>query len=303
MSFTTKLLDSDTFFSFRSSPATVIAAATLLTMTLVAAVAPAIAPYNPFDIGTVNLLDSEIPPIWAANGDGRFILGTDVQGRDMLSSLLFGLRISLVVGVASVFLSLLIGVTLGLVSGYFGGIIDAIIMRAADVKLTFPAILVALLVDGVARGVLGERGHEQFAVPVVIVSIGISGWVQYARTVRGAVLVERQRDYVNAAKLVKASSSSILISHILPNVSGPVLVIATINLGLAVLTEATLSFLGVGVPSSYPSLGTLIRIGNEFLFSGLWWISIFPALVLVALVLSVNVLGDWLRDVLNPKLR
>lgn len=303
MTFVGKILDSDAYFSFRSSPATIIAAVMLLTMTVVAALAPVVAPYNPFDMAAVNLLDSEIPPVWSETGDARFVLGTDVQGRDLLSSLMFGLRISLVVGVASVFLSLVIGVSLGLVSGYFGGFVDAVIMRAADVKLTFPAILVALLVDGVARGILGERGHEQFAVPVVIVSIGISGWVQYARTVRGAVLVERHKDYVNAAKLVKAKSGSILLWHILPNVSGPVLVIATINLGLAVLTEATLSFLGVGVPSSYPSLGTLIRIGNEFLFSGLWWISIFPALVLVVLVLSVNVLGDWLRDVLNPKLR
>jgi peptide/nickel transport system permease protein len=303
MRYVAKILDSDAFFGFRSSPATMIAAASLLAMVFVAVFTPLIAPHNPFDISTVNLLDSEIPPLWLPKGDDRFLLGTDTQGRDMLSSLMFGLRISLIVGVASVILSLLIGVSLGLASGYFGGFVDAVIMRAADVKLTFPPILVALLVDGVARGILGEHGHEQFAVPVVIISIGISGWVQYARTVRGAVLVERQKDYVSAAKLVKVGSARVLISHILPNVSGPVLVIATINLGLAVLTEATLSFLGVGVPSLYPSLGTLIRIGNEFLFSGLWWITLFPAFLLVVLVLSVNVLGDWLRDVLNPKLR
>ena len=284
------------------SPAAVIGALVTLLIVLGAVFAPLIAPQNPFD-----------PPgahhrrqYAAVLGRGRqrgLVLGTDDQGRDIFSALLYGSRVSLLVGLASVAFSMVLGVTLGLISGYAGGRVDSFIMRIADVQLSFPAILVALLIDGVARGLLPRDMHDELAMYVLIFAIGTSGWVQYARTVRGSTLVERNKEYVQAARLIGIGPVTILRRHILPNVMGPVLVIATIHLAVAIITEATLSFLGVGVPPTAPSLGTLIRIGNSYLFSGMWWISIFPGIVLVALVLSVNLLGDWLRDALNPKLR
>ena len=216
---------------------------------------------------------------------------------------MYGARVSLGVGLASVLLSVLLGVSAGLVSGYFGGRIDAVMMRIADVQLSFPAILIALLIDGVARVALPSERHDAIAVPVLIVAIGLSLWVGYARTVRGSTMVEREKEYVQAARVIGRRPLAILLFHVLPNVLGPVLVIATINIAVAIITEATLSFLGVGVPPTEPSLGTLIRVGNEFLYSGEWWIALFPGAALVTLVLSVNLLGDWLRDALNPKLR
>ncbi|MGP1615199.1 MAG: ABC transporter permease [Pollutimonas bauzanensis] len=265
--------------------------------------APLIAPHNPFDLATLDLLDANIPPAWSASGDPRFLLGTDDQGRDILSAILYGSRISLLVGFASVLFSLVIGVTLGLISGYVGGRVDSVIMRVADVQLSFPAILIALLIDGIARGLLPRDAQDSLSLYVLIFAIGISGWVQYARTVRGATMVERNKEYVQAARLIGMRPFTVLRRHILPNVLGPVLVIATIHLAVAIITEATLSFLGVGIPPTTPSLGTLIRIGNSYLFSGDWWISIFPGIALVLLALSVNLLGDWLRDALNPRLR
>jgi peptide/nickel transport system permease protein len=262
-----------------------------------------IAPHDPFDLASLNLMDANNPPAWMEGGDPAFLLGSDDQGRDILSAILYGSRLSLIVGFASVLFSLALGVTLGLVSGYVGGRVDSFIMRVADVQLSFPAILIALLVDGVARGMLPNDMQESLALYVLIFSIGISGWVQYARTVRGSTLVERNKEYVQAARLIGIGPVTILRRHILPNVLGPVLVIATIHLAIAIITEATLSFLGVGVPPTMPSLGTLIRIGNSYLLSGEWWISIFPGVALVVLVLAVNLLGDWLRDALNPKLR
>jgi peptide/nickel transport system permease protein len=236
-------------------------------------------------------------------GERAFALGTDNQGRDILSTIMHGARISLGIGFASVLLSLALGVFLGLLAGYFGGRLDAVLMRIADVQLSFPAILIALLIDGIARVALSGDRHEEIAIPVLILSIGLSKWVDYARTVRGSTMVERNKEYVQAARVIGRGALSILLKHVLPNVMGPVLVIATINVGVAIIIEATLSFLGVGVPSTQPSLGTLIRIGNEFLYSGEWWITVFPGVALVVLVLAVNLLGDWLRDALNPKLR
>ena len=265
--------------------------------------APWVAPHNPFDLASVSLLDAFTPPAWKTGGSTAFILGTDDQGRDLLSAILYGARISLAVGVASVLFALVLGVGLGLVSGYAGGRIDGLIMRVADVQLSFPAILIALLIDGVVRLAFPNQAHGAIAVYVLIFAIGISGWVQYARTVRGSTLVEKERDYVHAARVIGRHPIAIMLQHILPNVIGPVLVIATIHLATAIITEATLSFLGVGVPPTTPSLGTLIRVGNDFLFSGEWWVVLFPGLALVVLVLSVNLLGDWLRDALNPKLR
>lgn len=295
--------DSDIFYSFRRSPITILSALVALVLVLSALLAPWLAPHNPFDPAQLSIMDSLLPPAWATDGDPSFLLGTDDQGRDVLSTILYGMRISLGVGVASVVLAMLIGVTLGLVAGYFGGLADTIIMRIADVQLTFPAILTALLIDGVARALVGIHAYEEMVIGVLVLSIGLSFWVQYARTVRGSVLVEVNKEYVLAARLIGLGPGTIMFKHVLPNVLGPVLVIATINLALAIITEATLSFLGVGVPPTQPSLGTLIRIGNDFLFSGEWWITIFPGVVLVILALAVNLLGDWLRDALNPALR
>ncbi|MCC2596231.1 ABC transporter permease [Pusillimonas sp. MFBS29] len=294
---------SDIFYSFRRSPTAIISAVVALTIFICALFAPLIAPHDPFNLATLDLLDANIPPVWNENGDARFLLGTDDQGRDMLSAIFYGSRISLLVGFASVLFSLVIGVSLGLISGYVGGRVDSIIMRIADVQLSFPAILIALLIDGIARGLLPRDSHDELSLYVLIFAIGISGWVQYARTVRGATMVERNKEYVQAARLIGMRPFMILRRHVLPNVLGPVLVIATIHLAIAIITEATLSFLGVGIPPTTPSLGTLIRIGNSYLFSGDWWISIFPGVALVLLALSVNLLGDWLRDALNPKLR
>jgi len=295
--------DSDLWYSFRTSPSAVISATVTLAILVGALCAPIIAPHNPFDLASLNIMDANTPPAWNPDGSAEFLLGTDDQGRDILSAILYGSRVSLLVGFASVLFSMVLGVTLGLISGYAGGRVDSIIMRIADVQLSFPAILIALLIDGVARGILPRDMHNDLALYVLIFAIGISGWVQYARTVRGSTMVERNKEYVQAARLIGIGPLTILRRHILPNVLGPVLVIATIHLAIAIITEATLSFLGVGVPPTAPSLGTLIRIGNSYLFSGMWWISIFPGIALVALVLSVNLLGDWLRDALNPKLR
>ena len=296
-------LDSDMLYNFRKSRVTVVAAIITLIMLTAAALAPWIAPHNPFDVASLSLLNSELPPSWAEGGDPRFFLGTDGQGRDIFSAILYGSRISLFVGFISVALAMVIGVAVGLLSGYFGGIVDAIFMRVADVMLSFPTILVALLISGIVRGALPREMQDSAALIVLVFAITITTWVQYARTVRGSTLVERNREYVLAARLVGRRPMAIIFRHILPNVLGPVLVIATINLAMAVLIEATLSFLGVGMPPSNPSLGTLIRVGNEYLFSGIWWVVIFPSLTLVVLVLAVNLLGDWLRDALNPKLR
>ncbi len=299
----TRLLDSDVFASFRSSKLTMLAAFIVLLMFFGAAFAPWIAPFDPFDPAKVFLSDASIPPRWQAAGDPRFIFGTDDQGRDLYSAILYGLRVSLIVGGLGVLLAAAIGITLGLVAGYVGGRVDALIMRVADVQLTFPAILIALLIDGVVHSLWKGVSREESAIPVLVISIGLSFWVQYARTIRGSTLVEKNKDYVAAARLVGIPTPVIMLRHVLPNVIGPVLVILTINLGLAIITEATLSFLGVGLPPTQPSLGTLISIGNQYLFSGDWWIVAFPGATLAVLVLAVNLLGDWLRDALNPKLR
>lgn len=298
-----RILESDLLHSFTRSWVTMLAAAIAFILIFSAVFAPQIAPNDPFDLASLSLLDGGKPPAWSADGEWRFPLGTDQQGRCVLSAILFGMRISLTVGILGVLLAALIGITLGLIAGYLGGSIDSVIMRVADVQLTFPAILIALLIDGTMRALVGTARSEVLVFWVLVVSIGLSFWVQYARTVRGSTMVERNKEYVQAARLIGLSSPVILFRHVLPNVVGPVLVIVTINMALAIITEATLSFLGVGLPPTEPSLGTLIRIGNEFLFSGEWWVVIFPGLTLAALVLSINLLGDWLRDALNPRLR
>lgn len=280
-----------------------LAAIVAVGLVLAAVAAPWLAAIDPTDLRNFNLADAELPPAFVDDGDPRFPLGTDNQGRDLLSAILYGARVSIAIGAAAVLTALALGVTLGLVAGYLGGRVDAVIMRVADVILSFPTILLALLVAGVARALLPEAEAARLAPFVLVGAIGVHDWVQYARTVRAATMVERSRDYVRAAQVIGLPARRILFRHILPNVIGPVLVIGTVHLAGAVLTEATLSFLGVGMPPTDPSLGTLIRIGNEFVFSGIWWIAAFPALVLVVLVLAVNIVGDWLRDRFNPKLR
>jgi peptide/nickel transport system permease protein len=294
--------DGDLAWSWRHTPVAMVATFLLIALLVAAFGAPWIAPHNPFDLATIDLLDALKPPVWLAEGTTKYLLGTDSQGRDMLSALMYGTKVSLLIGLAAVAGAMSLGIVLGLISGYAGGRIDALIMRVADVQLSFPAILIALLIDGVARAVVPGDMHEVIAFPVLVGAIALAGWPQYARTVRGSTLVEKNREYVQAARVIGISSPVIMFRHVLPNVLGPVLVLATVHLATAIITEATLSFLGVGVPPTSPSLGTLIRIGNDFLFSGEWWITIFPGAALVLLVLSVNLLGDWLRDALNPRL-
>lgn len=293
----------DVWYSFRSSRVTVVAAVVTAVIFLSALFAPWVAPSNPYNLANLNLLDAFTAPLWSGGGDPRYFLGTDDQGRDMLSAIIFGTRVSLLVGFASIVFSMVLGITLGLISGYRGGVVDALIMRVADVQLSFPAILVALLIDGVVRGILPNANQGDLAIWILIFAIGISNWVQFARTVRGSCMVERNKEYVQAARLIGIHPALIMLRHVLPNVMGPVLVIATIGLAVAVLTEATLSFLGVGMPPTQPSLGTLVNTGQNFLLSGEWWIAVFPGVALAVLVLAVNLLGDWLRDALNPKLR
>lgn len=298
-----RALDSDIFYSFRRSRMTMIAAVVTALFFLLAIFAPVLSVQNPFDPAQLQLMNSRISPLWTADGQSPFLLGTDEQGRDVLSAILYGLRISLTVGVLGMLLAATIGITLGLVAGYVGGAVDSVIMRIADVQLTFPAILIALMVNGIAKSMFGNKLDPMSMLVVLVLAIGFSFWVQYARTVRGSVMVEKSKDYVAAAQLIGLPAPKIMLRHVLPNAMGPVLVIATINLALAILTEATLSFLGTGMSETMPSLGTLIRIGNNYLFAGEWWIVAFPGIALAALILSINLLGDWLRDALNPKLR
>ena len=297
-------ISSDFFYKFRRSPVAVGAFIVAMGMVLAALFAPLLASQNPFDPGSLNLMNGFSIPGEPNQFTGEtFVLGTDDQGRDVYSTILYGLRVSLFVGVSAVLFAMVLGATLGLIAGYTGGRTDTIIMRIADIQLTFPSILVALLIFGIAKGITPPTYRDEVAIWVLILAIGLSDWVQFARVVRGATLVERNKEYVQAAKLIGRKPTSIMVKHILPNTLGPVLVIATISLALAIIAEATLSFLGVGAPPTQPSLGTLIRVGQGFLFSGEYWILLYPAATLLALALSVNLLGDWLRDALNPKLK
>ncbi len=298
-----RALDSDLLYNFRRSPIAIGSAVVVAFCLVVALLAPVVSPYNPFDLASLNLMDSMIPPAFLPDGSAAHLLGTDNQGRDLVSAMIYGGRISLVIGLSAVVFATVVGVVVGLAAGYAGGVVDAALMRIADIQLTFPAILIALLVSGVVGVVLPSNLHERLEVYVLIFAIGISRWPQFARTVRSSTMVERGRDYVLAARVIGLSGPRIVFTHILPNAWGPVVVIATINIGLSILDEATLSFLGVGLPATQPSLGTLIRIGNDYLYSGEWWITIFPGVALALMVLAINLLGDWLRDAVNPRLR
>jgi peptide/nickel transport system permease protein len=295
--------DSDLAYGFRSSPVAVLSAGVLLVLVTAAVFAPLLAPHDPMDVASLSLLDSFKPPLGLPDADWSNPLGTDNQGRDVLSAIMYGMRISLLVGVSAVLFAIVVGITIGLLAGYAGGVIDSLLMRIADVQLTFPSILTALLVDGVITVALPRALRDALQIYVIIFAIGISMWPTLARTVRGSTLVEREKEYVMAARVIGVAPWRIVLTHVLPNVIGPVMVIGTLGLGLAVIAEATLSFLGIGLPPTQPSLGTLIRFGNDFLFSGQWWVSVFPGLTLIFMVLAINLLGDWLRDALNPRLR
>ncbi|CAI2932550.1 ABC transporter permease [Aminobacter niigataensis] len=295
--------NSELAWRFRTSPPVIFATVVLVVLVFCAAAANLIAPHNPFDPATLNIMDARLPPVWIDSGSSTYLLGTDEQGRDILSTIFYGMRVSILVGIAAVAFSMTIGVALGLIAGYLGGWVDAVIMRLGDIQLSFPTIMIAFFIDGVAKIVMPIGMREEMRFYVVILAIGVADWVQFARTVRAATMIERRKDYVAAARISEVGGFRILLAHILPNTIGPVLVLATLGLGVAILTEAILSFLGLGMPPSQPSLGTLIRAGNDLLLSGEWWISLFPGAALVLLVLAVNIVGDWLRDVLNPRLR
>jgi peptide/nickel transport system permease protein len=301
-SFIDKIRDSDIYFAFTKSPTAIISTVILIIIFFCSFFVEFIAPFNPFDPSSLDLMEAFTPPSWSKDGMSKFLLGTDGQGRDMLSTILYGSRISLIVGFAAILFSLILGVSLGLTAGYFGGKYEMIVMRITDVQLTVPSILMALLVDGIARGVISKELHDEMAIYVLIFAIGISEWPQFARVSRAATLVEKNKDYISASTIIGVPNIKIMFKHILPNILRPILVIGTIGLALAIIAESTLSFLGVGVSPTTPSLGTLIRIGNDFLFSGEWWITFFPAMFLVVLAFSINLLGDWMRDTLNPKL-
>ena len=296
-------IDTDIGYSFKKSKIAIISTIVFLIIVLSSMFASIVAPYDPFDPASISLMDAFTPPVWVDGGTVSFLLGTDQQGRDMFSTMIYGSRISLTVGFASIIFAMILGISLGVTSGYFGGRYEIVVMRFTDVQLTIPSILMALLVDGIARGFISKSLHDDMAIYVLILAIGISEWPQFARVTRAATLVEKNIEYILASRIIGLSNIVIMFKHILPNILRPVLVIATIGLSQAIITESTLSFLGVGFPPTNPSLGTLIRFGNNFLFSGEWWITFFPAIFLVILALSINLLGDWMRDALNPKLK
>ena len=298
-----KIYDTDIGYSFFNSKIAIISSSIFLIIFLCSFLAEIVAPYDPFDPLNISLMDAFIPPVWSEGGNANFFLGTDQQGRDMFSTMIYGSRISLIVGFSSIIFAMILGVSLGITAGYIGGRYETIVMRLTDVQLTIPSILMALLVDGIARAIISKSMHDEMAIYVLIFAIGISEWPQFARVTRASTLVEKNKEYVSASRIIGLSNIIIMFKHILPNILRPILVIATIGLALAIITESTLSFLGVGVPPTTPSLGTLIRFGNNFLFSGEWWITFFPAIFLVVLALSINLLGDWMRDALNPKLK
>jgi peptide/nickel transport system permease protein len=294
---------SDFWHGLLNAPVTLISAVIIILMVVACTFAPIFAPHTPFDPATISIMDNNYPPIWQSGSDPRFILGTDLQGRDVLSAMLYGGRISLLVGLGSVVLSVAIGMTVGLIAGYFGGMTDAILMRIAEVQFAFPPILIALLFNGILKASLPADVFANAAVPIMILAIGLAGWVQFARIVRASVLVQRGQDYVAACQAIGLPTYTVILRHITPNILGPVLVLAMLQIAVAIVTEATLSFLGLGTPLTEPSLGALIQIGSQYLFSGIWWVVIFPGIMLLVMVVAFNLVADWVRDYLNPRLR
>ncbi|WP_252179196.1 ABC transporter permease [Endozoicomonas sp. 4G] len=297
-----KIRQSNIWHSFVNDRLAMVAALLLAVMVAAALLAPVIAPTNPYDLATIDIMDSEIAPYWSEEGDGRFLLGTDSQGRDMLSTILYGARISITIGFLAVLLQALLGIVIGLTAGYVGGRVDGFLMRLADIQLSFSTMMVAIVVLAIFQASFGSELYSKLAMWMLILVIGIAEWPQYARTIRASVLAEKKKEYVEAARVMGFGSGRIMFRHILPNCLSPILVISTVQIANAIISEAALSFLGLGMPVSEPSLGSLISSGFEYIFSGSWWITVIPGVVLVTLVLVINLLGDWLRDVLNPKL-
>ena len=289
-------------YSFLHDPVAMSSFVVLTVLALSAFGAPVIAPHDPYDTTTINIMDSEIPPMWMENGDQNFSLGTDAQGRDMLSTMLYGMRISLIIGVGATFLQAVIGIVLGLIAGYKGGKIDNFLMRMADVQLSFSTLMVAIFLSAIFQAIFGVAAFESMAVPFLVLVIGIAEWPQYARTVRASVLAEKKKEYIEAARVMGLPANRIMWRHILPNTMSPILVLSTVQVAHAIMSEAALSFLGLGMPITKPSLGSLINSGFDYIFSGSWWITMFPGFLLVLLILVINLLGDWVQDVLNPKL-
>ncbi|HIF9310310.1 TPA: ABC transporter permease [Photobacterium damselae] len=293
---------SDFLYFFRKDKVAMVSFAIFMAFATMAVFAPFIAPTNPYDLSSIDIMDAELPPSWMDEGDERFTLGTDDQGRDIFSTILYGSRLSLTIGLLAVGLQLILGIIIGLSAGYFGGRIDNFLMRIADVQLSFSTMMVAIIISAIFRTALGSELYAQYAVVMLVVIIGIAEWPQYARTIRASVLAEKKKEYVEAAKVMGFRAPRIMFRHILPNCLSPILVISTVQVANAIMSEAALSFLGLGLPVDQPSLGSLISIGFNYIFSGAWWITAFPGLVLVVLVLVINLLGDWLRDVFNPKI-
>ncbi|MBU2866414.1 ABC transporter permease [Pacificibacter marinus] len=294
---------SDFWYELLNSPVTVISSLIIGMIVIGCAFAPIFAPHTPFDPATISIMDNNLPPVWQDGADARFLLGTDLQGRDVLSAMLYGGRISLIVGLGAVLLSVLIGMAVGLLAGYFGGWTDAILMRVAEVQFAFPPILIALLFNGILKTTLPAEVFAAAAVPIMVLAIGLAGWVQFARIVRASVMVQRRQDYVTSCEAIGLPTRTIILRHITPNILGPVLVLAMLQIAVAIVTEATLSFLGLGTPLTEPSLGALIQIGSQYLFSGIWWVVIFPGTMLLVMVVAFNLVADWVRDYLNPRLR
>jgi peptide/nickel transport system permease protein len=289
-------------FSFKQDRTAIFSFVVLLALLVTGLLAPLISPYNPFDPANIDIMNAEMPPAWMDEGEPTFLLGTDIQGRDLLSTMIYGLRLSILIGLGAVALQAILGVVVGLLSGYLGGKIDAVLMRIADIQLSFPYLMVAIFISAIFQVAFGIGRYEELAVPLLIVIIGLAEWPVYARTVRASVMGEKSKEYVEAARVIGLNRWRIMFRHVLPNTMTSVLVISTIQVANAVMSEAALSFLGLGMPVTKPSLGSLIRSGFEYIFSGSWWITLFPGVFLVLLVLVINLLGDWLRDVLNPKL-
>lgn len=294
---------SDVFYYFKKDKVAIGSAVVFLIMAIAALSAPLFAPFNPYDLASIDIMDSTLPPVWeGGEADERFLLGTDNQGRDMLSTILYGTRTSLIIGLFAVLLQSVIGIAVGLSAGYYGGRLESFLMRLADVQLSFSTLMVAIVVSTLFQAKLGTEAFHEIAIYLLIFIIGFSEWPQFARTIRASVLAEKEKEYVQAAQVMGFGGLRIMIRHILPNCLPPIFVIATVQVANAIMSEAALSFLGLGMPETTPSLGSLIHSGFEYLLSGSWWITIIPGLVLVVLVLAINLLGDWLRDVMNPKL-
>ncbi len=290
------------WFSFRRDPVAITSFVILLVLAVASFSAPWMAPHDVYDSASIDIMNSELPPAWMEDGESSYLLGTDIQGRDMFSAMLYGMRLSILIGVGAVMLQAFLGIVIGLIAGYVGGRVDTFLMRVADVQLSFSTLMVAIIISAIFQIAFGLSRYEELAVPLLIVIIGLAEWPQYGRTVRASVLGEKKKEYVEAARVIGLPWWWIMIRHILPNTLSPVLVISTVQVANAIMSEAALSFLGLGMPVTKPSLGSLINAGFEYFFSGSWWITLFPGVLLVTLVVVINLLGDWVRDVLNPKL-